>query len=86
MNLDAPTDGDKAKDLVAIDGLATASQLVVDTLQVLVYHQDIILNNISWQTALVQYEVGCTFRNIVTCDGLVALLQFYIFVYDMVDI
>ena len=42
MDLDAAIDGDKAEDGIAIDGMAAACQLVVETLQVAVDHQGVV--------------------------------------------
>ena len=87
MNLDATADGDEAEHRVAIDGLTTARQLIIDTFQIAVNDQHVVGNGgVARQTALVQYEVGGTLGDVVARNGLVTLLQLHISVDNVVDI
>ena len=87
MDLDTATYCHKTKNLIAIDRLAAACQLIVEPFQVFaVNDQHVFIDMFFWQARLVQHKVGSTLSQVVSSSWSVALLYFYVAVDDCIDI
>ena len=84
MNLDATADGNETKHIVAIDGIAATCQLIVNTFQVLVNDEDVVvqLRTIGRERRVVQDKLFCRACLSVARNAFVALLQFNVLIQD----
>ena len=82
VNLDASADGDESEDVVAVDGVAAVSQLVVYALQVLAYDEHVAVGPGRLSGGLRRVEHELLGRAHVGCRCFLALLQLQVFVDD----